>query len=101
MNAKSMTRIVNRKRYSTDSATLIADDVYWDGSNMERQNRNRFLYRTPRGAYFLVTQTQWQGEQDTLEPISQSDAIDLWEGPLSEHATEFEAAFPDVSVEDA
>lgn len=102
MNAPSnMTRILDGKRYSTATATLIADDCYWDGSNHERSGRNRFLYRTPRGNYFVVYLTMWQGERDTLEPIDEADAIDLYEGPLTEHHVSYEAAFPSVTVEDA
>ncbi len=97
----NMTRIVNRTRYDVSKATLLASDAYWDGHNFERQGRQRFLYRTPRGRYFLVTLTQWQGEQDTLEPVDIDTAISLYEGPLSEHETEYAAAFPDVAIEDA
>ena len=101
MNAVRMTRIVNRKRYSTETATLIASDCYWDGSNMERGGRNTFLYRTPRGAYFTVNLTQWQGERDTLTPLSQKDAIELFEGTLTEHDVTYQEAFPDIVIEDA
>lgn len=97
----NMTRIIGRKRYSTKTATLIADDVYWDGHNMERSGRNTFLYRTPNGAYFRVTLTQWRGEQDSLEPVTLEEAIDLYEGPLSEHYGSYHDAFPTVEVEDA
>ena len=94
-------RIVDRKRYSTKSATLLANDAYWDGHNFERQGRNTFLYRTPRGAFFTVTLTQWQGEQDGLYPITEGEAVELYEGALSEHVIEYQEAFPNVTVEDA
>jgi len=94
-------KIVDRKRYSVKTATLIAADDYWDGHNWERHNRNTFLYRTPNGAYFTVRLTQWQGEQNTLTPVTQSDAIELYEGRLSEHYVEYSEAFPDVKVENA
>lgn len=43
MNApENMTRIVDGKRYSVATATLIADNVYWDGNNHERSGRNTF-----------------------------------------------------------
>ena len=94
-------RIVGGKRYSTATASLIADDAYWDGSNHERNGRNRFLYRTKNGSYFVATLTQWEGEQDTLEPISRDEAIALYEGPLTEHAEEYGEAFPGATVEEA
>jgi len=94
-------RVVDRKRYDVGTATLIASDAYWDGHNWERHGRNTFLYRTPRGRYFRVTLSQWQGEQDTLAPLELDAAIDLYEGPLTEHEVDYEAAFPGVKVEEA
>jgi len=101
MEPMKMEKIINKRRYSTRTATLIASDCYWDGHNCERRGRNHFLYRTPKGNHFLVTQTLWQGEQDQLEPISEEEAIALYEGDLSEHYMGYEEAFPDVIVEDA
>ena len=101
MHEISMTRIVNRQRYSTGSATLLASDVYWDGHNMERSGRNTWLYRTPRGAYFSVTRTCWQGEEDYLTPLTEEDAVLLYEGRLRTHEVPYEEAFPGVTVEDA
>ena len=101
MNGIDMQRVVNGVRYNTETAELVADDVYWDGHNLERHGRNTWLYRTPKGAYFTVTQTQWEGERDSLEPVTQDEAVELWEGPLTEHDVDFETAFPDVPVEEA
>ena len=98
---ENFTCIVERKRYSTATATLLADDAYWDGHNHERRGRNTFLYRTPNGRYFTVTLTQWQGEQDSLTPVDLDEAIRLFEGPLSDHAVNYREAFPNVTVEDA
>jgi len=94
-------RIINRTRYDVSKATLLASDAYWDGHNFERHGRNTFLYKTPRGAFFVVTLTQWQGEQDTLKPITEDEAIELFEGPLSVHEMSYEEAFPDVQVLEA
>lgn len=101
MHPGKMTRIVDKKKYSTETATLIASDEYWDGSNWERSGRNTFLYRTPNGVYFEVTLTQWQGEKDTLSPITQKEAISLYENELSEHFVPYSESFPDVEVKDA
>jgi len=101
MNPIRMSRIVNRKRYDTETATLIASDAYWDGHNWERSGRNTFLYRTPRGNYFAVYRTCWQGERDRLEPLTIEEALELYEGPLTEHEAEYEDAFPAIEVEDA
>lgn len=96
---KSMKRVVNGKRYSVSTATLLASDEYWDGSSFERNGRNTFLYRTRGGAYFQVKLTCWQGEHDTLIPISRDEAIDLYE-ELREHEVDYEEAF-DAVVEEA
>ena len=101
MNCPTITRTVDRKSYSTKTATMIASDDYWDGSNHERNGRNRFLFRTARGAYFVVTGSFWQGESNTLEPVEQSEAIDLYEGSLTEHHVSYLEAFPDVEVTEA
>lgn len=93
-----MTQIINRTRYSVESSTLIAHDAYWDGHNFERGGRNTFLYRTANGRYFTVTLTQWQGEQDTLAPVTLDEAIGLYEGRLREHEIEYHDAFPGVDV---
>lgn len=97
----NFTAIIDRKRYSTATATLIAGNDYWDGHNFERSGRNTFLYRTPGGAYFEVNLTQWQGERDTLIPISQEEAIANYEDNLTEHYVTYAEAFPGVEVIDA
>jgi hypothetical protein len=93
--------IIGGKRYSTATATLIAGDDYWDGSNWERSGTNTFLYRTPNGNYFTVFLTQWQGQRDNLEPIDAGRAQELYEFELPEHYVPFEEAFPHVEVVDA
>lgn len=98
---KDMTRIVDRVRYDVSKAELLAGDDYWDGHNFERRGRNMFLYRTPKGRYFTVTMTQWQGEQDSLTPVDLDEAVRLYEAQLTEHYTEYNEAFPDVTVEEA
>jgi hypothetical protein len=92
---------VDHKRYSTETATLLADDEYWDGHNFEHNGRNEFLYRTPNGAYFTVNLTQWQGERDTLTPITLQEAIELYEGSLTEHRVNYQEAFPSVKIAEA
>ena len=97
----NFSRVVGRRRYSVKTATLIASDAFFDGSNWERRGRNTFLYRTPKDAYFVVSLTQWQGERDSLEPVTEDAAIELYEGALCEHELDYEEAFPSVTVEDA
>jgi hypothetical protein len=100
MNPKSMTAVINRKRYSTDTATLLAGNDHWDGHNFERNGRNCFLYCTPKGSYFLLNMTCWEGELDNIEPLCTDEAVSAFEG-LSRKRVKFEEAFPGVTVEEA
>jgi hypothetical protein len=88
-----MTAVIEGKRYTVGASLLIAHDRYWDGHNHERHGRNTFLYRTKRGRFFTVHLTQWQGERDRIEAVDEEEARRLYEGPLSEHEVEYEAAF--------
>jgi len=44
--------------------------------------------------------TQWEGQRDSLEPLTQDEALELWE-ELSEKRLDYEKAFPGLTVEDA
>lgn len=98
--SEKMEAIINKVRYRVADATLLAHDAYWDGNNMERNGRNTFLYRSPRGRYFAVRLTMWQGERDYIEPLSEEEAYELYER-LPEQEVSVEEAFPSVVVEPA
>jgi len=101
MNApENMERILGGKRYSTRTAVLLAGDDYWDGHNYERSGTNTFLYRTPRGNFFSVRLTQWEGERNSLTPLNADEARELYEG-LHEKRVGYEEAFPGFVIEDA
>lgn len=100
MRSGDWNEVIGGKRYNTDNADLIADDAYWDGKNYERRGRNRFLFKTQKGNYFQVQRTQWREEVERLTPLTQDEAITVWE-ELPEHHVSFEDAFPGVEVEDA
>lgn len=87
-----MKEIIGRKMYDTETADLIASDDYWDGRNTTRQGRNCYLYRTAKGHYFLHWVTCWQGERDSINPISAEDAMDYYE-QLPERSMSFKDAF--------
>lgn len=92
--------IISGKRYSVADSVCVCDDAYWDGRNWERRGRNTYLYRTKKGNYFRITLTQWQGERDAITPITQDEALNLWDALPEKHEI-FEDAFPGVTVEDA
>lgn len=97
---EDMNAVIDRKRYSTKTATLLAGDDHWDGSNYERQGRNTFLYRTSKGAFFAVHLTCWQGERDRIEPLAENEAVSMYE-EMTEQRVTFEEAFPGVEIEEA
>ena len=95
-----MSKVINGKRYSTETATVIASNAYWDGSNYERTGTNRHLYRTINGSYFEVFSTCWEGARNTLEPLSLAQAKQRYQ-ELPEEEAPFEEAFPGEVVEEA
>lgn len=97
---KNMRRVINRKVYDTETAVIIATNDFSDGTNQFNLGRTSSLYRTKKGSYFVVYLTCWQGESDSLEPLSENRAIEVYEGMIKEVET-FEDAFPDVGVEEA
>jgi hypothetical protein len=102
MKPQHFCEIVNRKRYDTNTATLLSGNDYWDGNNFERSGRNTFLYRTPKGTYFMTHLTCWQGEDNSLEVVSQEDAIEFFEHCREDcRRVSYAEAFPDVTIEDA
>jgi len=100
MKPVKMIKVVDGVKYDTEKATIIAHDCYWDGHNMERNGRNTYLYKTPKGRYFATYLSLWQGEIDRLEPLTVDEAVALYER-LPEKEVEFEEAFPTVDVEEA
>lgn len=93
-----MKKIIDGKSYNTETATMIAGNDWWDGSNFDRFGRNMFLYKTKKGNFFLEHVSRWQGERDCLELISTSDAKKYF-AQLSEHRVEWDVAFGDVPEE--
>jgi hypothetical protein len=103
MKPRSFTQIIERRRYNTDTATLLTGDDYWDGHNYERSGRNTFLYRTSKGSYFAFHLTCWQGEADCIEPLTEGEAVQLYEqhNAHGDCRVTFEESFPKVKVEEA
>jgi hypothetical protein len=100
MKPISMTEIIDGKRYSTDTAALLAGDDYWDGRNFERSGTNCFLYKTPKGSYFTLSLTRWEGQCDTILPCDTVEARELFEGMRNKRVS-YEEAFPGYEIRDA
>lgn len=95
-----MKKVIGGIRYDTEKATIIAHDCYWDGHNWERDGTNTFLYKTAKNRYFVVYQTLWQGQRDTLKPLTVDEAVYHYE-QLPEKEVPYEEAFPMIKVEEA
>ena len=98
--SETMSQVIGGRRYSVKGATLLAGDDYWDGHNFERRGTNTFLYRGKGGRYFSVHLSQWQSSRDTIEPLSEVEAKEIYES-LPQKITEYEVAFPGATVPDA
>jgi hypothetical protein len=55
---------------------------------------------TPKGAYFAVHLSCWDGERSNIEPLATDEAISMYEG-MTEQREEYEDAFPGVEIEEA
>ena len=87
-----MDQIVNGLQYNTETATRVAHDRYFDGSNWERHCRNTYLYKTKNGRFFLHHTTLWQGELDRIVPVNADEAQRYYER-LPEHEMSYAEAF--------
>ena len=95
-----MIKVINRKRYNTATAVIIATNEYKINSPADGLRRTSSLYRTQKGEFFSTHETCFEGEHDSLQPLSEADAIDIYEA-MSTCYIKFEDAFPGVEVEDA
>lgn len=66
-----MKKVINGKLYNTDTATIL--------SRQKSTGRESYLYRTPRGAFFRHTETIWEGERDSIIPLTAEEAKELFE----------------------
>ena len=98
MGPVKMQAVIDGKRYDTETATLLAGNDFWDGSNFERGGRNLFLYRTPKGRFFTLGLSQWQGERDIITPVDRDEAKQIFED-LDEKRVTWEEAFNETPEE--
>lgn len=93
-----MEAIIEGLKYDTATATEIASDEYFDGSSSDRNGRNTYLYKTKKERFFVYRTTRWQGERNSIQPVSKDDAMSLYE-ELPEHPLSYEEAFGIVPEE--
>jgi hypothetical protein len=125
MSPHFMDVVIERKRYRTLAATLLASGPAWDERLGEEAHRlldvrvggldlsaivggrgwewlgwQAFLLCTHKGNYFAQFQSTWPGERDRLLPLSQDEAMRLY-GELPKKKVGFEEAFPGLEIEEA
>lgn len=93
-----MKQIIGRKVYNTETATHIADNQFADGTNRLNVGRASSLYKTQKGSFFIFHKTIWQGEHDSIKPVSVEEAKDRYES-LRNHAVSWEEAFSEKPEE--
>ena len=87
----SIMRVIDGKRYNTETATLIASRTTTGcGSH---------LYRTRHGAYFVAHSTIWEGSRDSIEIFSEANAVDFWNA--HEQEVDLCTAFPNIDIVEA
>lgn len=92
--------------YSTEGATLLAGDDWTDESHGGRpqyeraDGRNRWLYVTPAGSYFVLDQGPRSHCTDRIEPVSKVGAMGYWTDLRNQRVT-FAEAFHGVEVRPA
>ena len=103
MKPRPVSQIINRKRYDTETATLLSGDDWFDGHNWERSGRNTFLYKTQKGAYFAAHQTGGRADIDQIEALTEGEAIEMFEKHAAhgKNRVEFGVAFPGIEITDA
>jgi hypothetical protein len=95
--------IVRGIRYRVADAVLLAFDGHYDfvsGDCDRPPGCARFLFRGVNGHYFALVLTDWQDEQDRIEPCSIGDAMTIYR-ELREKVLAWPEAFPEVKVQDA
>ena len=100
MRPHPMSAIINRKRYSTKNATLLASENGWNIHDTARDRHCRHLYRTNKGSYFVQYLSAYENEQSYLQPVSFDEALQLY-GQASKRYVKLEDAFPCIEIEDA
>lgn len=94
-----MKRVINKKAYNTETAERIATNDFSNGNDKFNLGRTESLYRTKKGSYFEVNYTVWEGESNSLTPLSKDEAEVVYE-KMFDRIIEFELAFPDMEVEE-
>lgn len=90
-----MKKIIGGKQYDTEKAELVADNSFTDGSNRLNHGRAMYLYKTKKGNFFCLYVTCWQGEHDSIKPLTIDEAKELFEELASDEDWPKEFGIPE------
>jgi len=86
-----MRNLINGKIYDTEKSDVVATNDYSDGTNRYNCGRTSTLYRTKKGRFFTHYQTCWQGDQNSIEPVSSQEAQEIYANMYDQKMTIEEA----------
>lgn len=91
-----MRKIIDRKVYDTSTATVICRSGQL---NVDGCTRSATLFKTKKGNFFILNETMWQGEHDSITVLTENEAADFYEN-CAETFMFFEKAFS-IKIEEA
>ena len=94
-----MRNLIDGRIYDTEKSDMVATNGYSAGSNKHNDGRSSTLYKTKKGQFFTHYSTCWQGECDSLDPVSNNQAQEIYAG-MYRREMEIEEAFGD-EIEEA
>ena len=66
--------MVNRVKYDTANATMLANNFYADGVNEYTEGKALELYIDKENRYFFAEYSCWEGVKDRITPVTANDA---------------------------
>ncbi len=73
-----MIKIIEGKRYNTETAELLATSRRSESGDRYNCGTRAELYRTKKGGYFVAHYTLWQGSRDQIAVVDRETAINRW-----------------------
>lgn len=81
-----MIQVINGKRYDSQKSETI-------GTISKGTGRTTTLEKTKKGNFFLYHCTQWEGEINSIDPISKEKAVKQYGDIIGEADVDYESTF--------
>ncbi|MFH1491435.1 MAG: hypothetical protein ABII06_21205 [Pseudomonadota bacterium] len=79
-----MKKVIGGKMYDTEKAERIGHNEFADGTNRMPHGRCTSIYKTAKGKFFMHCETCWQGEHDSIAPLTKQEAKDEYEHMINQ-----------------